>query len=190
MEPIVLGAPRSKEELGEELRRVSAACDAYWNHFPTEEFFAPIGSAWSPADNVRHLIKSMRPITFALRLPRFGLRALFGKARRPSRTLEAIRAEYARALANGGKAGAFAPIPRTPGGDLPAARARLMHRRATAEASLIAALARWTEKDLDAYRLPHPLIGKLTVREMILFTLYHGVHHMNNVVRRKGGTSS
>jgi hypothetical protein len=34
--------------------------------------------------------------------------------------------------------------------------------------------------------MPHPLLGKLTVREMLLFTLYHNLHHVQNVARRKG----
>jgi hypothetical protein len=36
----------------------------------------------------------------------------------------------------------------------------------------------WSEDDLDNHRLPHPLLGKLTVREMLFFTLYHIQHHM------------
>ena len=33
------------------------------------------------------------------------------------------------------------------------------------------------EKDLDFYVLPHPLIGKLTLREMLFFCIYHVQHH-------------
>jgi hypothetical protein len=32
--------------------------------------------------------------------------------------------------------------------------------------------------------LPHPLLGKLTVREMLFFTLYHQRHHVAVVERR------
>ena len=42
----------------------------------------------------------------------------------------------------------------------------------------------WGELALDRYRLPHPLLGRLTVREMLLFTLYHSVHHFNLVSTR------
>jgi uncharacterized damage-inducible protein DinB len=37
---------------------------------------------------------------------------------------------------------------------------------------------------LDRLRLPHPALGKLTVREMLFFTIYHNIHHVENVVRR------
>jgi hypothetical protein len=36
----------------------------------------------------------------------------------------------------------------------------------------------WNEEDLDTIRLPHPLLGKITAREMIYFTLYHAKHHV------------
>ena len=42
----------------------------------------------------------------------------------------------------------------------------------------------WSERALDRYRLPHPLLGRLTVREMLLFTLYHSVHHFSLVSTR------
>ena len=35
----------------------------------------------------------------------------------------------------------------------------------------------FSEKDLDNYILPHPLLGKLTIREMLFFTIYHVQHH-------------
>ena len=70
--PIEVHAPWSRDEIVAELRRVGRLCDAFWTAFPTPEFLAPIGSAWSPADNVRHLVKSARPVIAALRIPRLG----------------------------------------------------------------------------------------------------------------------
>lgn len=39
----------------------------------------------------------------------------------------------------------------------------------------------WDEAALDRIRLPHPLLGKLAVRETLLFTLYHDRHHLDAV---------
>ena len=41
-----------------------------------------------------------------------------------------------------------------------------------------------SQADLDRYRLPHPLLGKLTVREMLFFTVYHNYHHVRSVADR------
>jgi hypothetical protein len=40
-------------------------------------------------------------------------------------------------------------------------------------------IGQWSEKNLDAYLLPHPLLGKITVREMLFFTTFHTDHHLN-----------
>jgi len=185
-EPIEVHAPWSRDEIVAELRRVGRLCDAFWAAFPTPEFVAPIGSAWSPADNVRHLVKSARPVIAALRIPRLGLRMAFGRATRPSRTYEDLRRDYRATLAAGGDAGRFAPRPMRLPSDPELFRERLLHRRAVTEAALAAGANRWRDGDLDLYRLPHPLLSRLTVREMLFFTLYHGVHHAANVAGRKG----
>ena len=38
-----------------------------------------------------------------------------------------------------------------------------------------------SEEDLDYYVLPHPLLGKLTLREMLYFTIYHVKHHEKQI---------
>jgi len=30
---------------------------------------------------------------------------------------------------------------------------------------------------VDQYQLPHPVLGKLTIREMLFFTIYHNLRH-------------
>jgi len=51
----------------------------------------------------------------------------------------------------------------------------------------VRAITAWGDDALDRYRLPHPLIGKLTLREMLVFTLFHFDHHRDNVARRLAG---
>jgi uncharacterized damage-inducible protein DinB len=43
---------------------------------------------------------------------------------------------------------------------------------------LVAALERWSDRNLDRIQLPHPILGKITAREMVFFTIYHGHHHI------------
>jgi hypothetical protein len=51
-------------------------------------------------------------------------------------------------------------------------------------------MERWSEAELDAYRLPHPLLGRLSVREMMFFTLLHNRHHQAVAERRRVETGS
>ncbi|MEO5583430.1 MAG: DinB family protein, partial [Saprospiraceae bacterium] len=41
----------------------------------------------------------------------------------------------------------------------------------------------WSEEELDKYVIPHPLLGNLTFREMLYFSIYHAGHHRKNVER-------
>src|SRR5687768_15216556 len=101
--------PQSKADIISALEHLRRDGLQYWSEFSAEQFAAPIGEAWSPADNVRHLIKSTRPVSRALRLPHFVLGALFGSSDGRSRTYSELRAQYHEVLRQGGQAGRFAP---------------------------------------------------------------------------------
>ena len=176
--------PFTKEELLDELRSLHEQSTAFWEAFPTAEFFVPLGEAWSPADNVRHLLKSNRPVARALGMPRIALALRFGTGFRRSRSYAEIRETYRAALAGGATAGRFAPRPEPAPADPEAARRALMEQREVTASALASALARWSDWSLDRLRLPHPALGKLTAREMLFFTLYHNLHHVLNAARR------
>ena len=179
----------TREELLALLDRIQSEAAAYWSAFGDEEFFARIGDAWSPAENVRHLSKSIRPVTKAMRMPRFVMRVMFGTATRPSISYDALVERYKGFLAEGGNAGRFAPSE-----SATRDRATIMRHYSEVNAELREQIARWPERAFDRLQLPHPLMGKITVREMLYFTLYHQRHHMDVVERRRAeqlrGTTS
>jgi hypothetical protein len=174
----------SKDEILGALGRLRGEGLDFWSDFAPERFCTPLGEAWSPADNVRHLIKSTVPVTKALGMPGLALRGLFGLADEPSRSYTEVRAAYHEVLAAGGDAGKFAPSEAPAPEDPGAWQRELVDTLRTSVADLASAAEAWNEDDLDRYRLPHPLLGKLTLREMLFFTLYHYAHHRENVVRR------
>jgi hypothetical protein len=53
-----------------------------------------------------------------------------------------------------------------------------------AGAALRAAAATWAEEALDRHAVRHPLMGELTVREMLLFFVVHERHHLKLVRTR------
>lgn len=93
-----------------------------------------------------------------------------------------LRTRYLGALAAGGEAGRFAPSPRAES-DLHEWRLAIMADFARMNHELRKAITPWSESKLDRLQLPHPLLGKLTVREMLFFTLYHQRHHLAVVAR-------
>ncbi|HUP45899.1 MAG TPA: DinB family protein [Thermoanaerobaculia bacterium] len=182
-------SPRTLEQIIAAFDQQEIESVAYWSAFDTGTFFRRIGSAWSPAENVRHLIKSIRPVVIALGTSKILLRLRFGKARRPSMTYDDLCRRYLQGLAEGGQAGRFAPSPREE--DDPAAwREAIMRDFVRVNRDLRKMLARWPDVKLDRLQLPHPLLGNLTVREMLFFTLYHQRHHIDVVERRLTAVAS
>ncbi|HSK75062.1 MAG TPA: DinB family protein [Thermoanaerobaculia bacterium] len=185
MRPNPVTEPFSKTEILRDLEAVRDWSLDFWRQFEGAEFFAPLGEAWSPADNVRHLVKSNRPVAQAMGLPRILLYLRFGLGRRPSRGYSEIHAIYQEALGAGLKAGRYEASPVSTEQQTAEGRERALRSLADTFDALAGALRRWPEGALDRARLPHPGLGPLTVREMLLFTLYHNAHHVLGVARRK-----
>ncbi len=129
---------------------------------------------WSRAEHMQHLVLAVRPLVLAYGLPGFILRMMFGKSNRPSRQYEALKMKYEQKLKEGGKASApFVPKSQKTESD----KNLLIENFNSIHTKLLRRLDGWSEDSLDKYILPHPLLGKLTLREMIYFTNFHIRHH-------------
>lgn len=155
-----------------------------WRRMEAERFWSRHDRKWSPADNVHHLMISTAPVTLALRIPRLMLRVCFGVTRTPSRNWEALRSAYRDGLAAGATAGRYAPPRKAVPVEAAADQGRLVLQCEGTVLRLEKASEPWREQDLDRYRLPHPVLGRVTVREMLMFTLFHFDHHREIVARR------
>ena len=132
-------------------------------------------SKWSAADNIEHMILSVKPLKLAFRLPKFIL-LYFGKPNRPLRTYEELVNKYQEKLRAGGKA-TSAFVPKFNYKDKHSLLEDFKHMNQ----DFIKSLAKWNDADLDRYLIPHPLLGKLYVREMLYFTIYHTQHHLKAI---------
>ena len=150
----------------------------WFTAIPAKDFFKRHGEDWSPSDNVDHLIRAHKPITMAMKLPKLILQIMFGKSNRPSKTYEALCQKYIDAINKGGRAGgSFLPDQVNPEENAEAKKKEFLGQLAKTSADLISIAEKWNENSLDRCILPHPLIGKLTVREMLYFTIYHNLRH-------------
>jgi len=139
-----------------------------------QQFEATPNDKWSAGQNLDHLIRAIKPLQLAYSLPKFALLILFGKTNRPSGTYEELVTKYKTKLAGGGKAsGPF--IPPTINFEK---KENLIKKYNEQKQKLIARIEKQSEKDLDVYILPHPLLGKVTLREMLYFTIHHNEHHL------------
>lgn len=136
---------------------------------------SPAVNKWTAGQHADHLVKSTQPLNSVFKMPRFTIRTMFGKPNREGRTYEEIVAKYQQKLKEGAVAnGRFLPKQVTT-----ADKYKIMAALTTEKEKLQNVLRNWREEDLDKYLIPHPILGKLTVREMFYFTIYHTEHHIN-----------
>jgi uncharacterized damage-inducible protein DinB len=166
----------TKSEVLTTLRDSNQWVIRWFTEIPTEYFFIRRDEAWSASDNVDHLIKAHKPIAQALKLPKIALRVLFGKPDKPSITYEELCKIYREEIAKGAQAsGRYLPNQANPNTETK--KRELLDQFLKASTELVSVLEKWDEKDLDNYLLPHPILGKLTIREIIFFTIYHNLRH-------------
>ncbi len=147
---------------------------SFVNTQSASQFIETPGGKWSVGQNLDHLNKSLSPVNLALRLPRFVLRVLFGKPNRTPRTYDELVDRYHQKLAAGGRAsGQF--IPPSINADK---KDKLIEKFRKETIAMSKLMNHSQENQLDNYLLPHPLLGKLTLREMLFFSVYHIKHHM------------
>ena len=151
----------------------------YCSQIPESIFFRQPADKWSIAQHIQHLIISSKTSTAAYALPAFLVRMIGGKADRPSLPYEKLVYKYMEKLDAGGKAkGRYIPVQIKPS----VGRERIIAnwRRATG-LYLQAIKKNRTDTQLDKYFVPHPLLGKLTLRELCYFNIYHTLHHLKSI---------
>lgn len=140
---------------------------------PTDKLDRSNNGKWTPAQHLKHIQRAVGPVSMALLLPKWFLRWRFGKPNRAPRDYDGLVLRYKEKLAAGGRAsGRFVPPP------VPAHSVqRIIGSVERIMQSMTKRVGNWSEQELDTVLLPHPLLGKLTVREMLFFTVYHVQHH-------------
>jgi len=164
----------NKAEIIDGLRGKYNAFSDYVTDLNKDDFeFSLNGEKWGAGQQIEHLCLSVEPLVKGLRAPEFVMKAMFGKAEHPSAIYDELVARYRSELAAGGTAPAsFRPdeIPFERKEEFVGKLRELVNK-------LCDKIEKYEEDKLDQLVLPHPLLGKLTMREMFYFTIYHGEHH-------------
>ena len=169
--------PYSKEEIISAVKESASRSLDWFKAIPASEFFHREGEVWSVSDNVDHLIKAINPISKAMRLSKVALHSMFGKPERGSKSYTEICSIYQAKIAKGAvAAGSFLPKQEDPVNPAESKNA-LLEKLSRSFDKLVAAIEKCEDETLDQIQLPHPLIGNLTVREMLFFTIYHTLRH-------------
>lgn len=171
---------QSKDEIITGIKRSFESVIAHIFQLDKQNFEIAPSNKWSAGQQVDHLIKSVRPINWVLYVPHSIIKLVFGKMNREPRTYEVLFKKYHDKLAMGGTASrpfvpAIMPFSK---------REKLIIRYQTQLKTLLRHLETLSDKDLDTIVLPHPLLGKVCLREMMYFTIFHTEHHLKSIQER------
>jgi hypothetical protein len=140
-----------------------------------EEFEFNVNDKWSAGQDLMHLIKVLRIVNIGFTLPKPILHLLFGINKKESRSFEDLRQVYKNALEGGAKA----PTIYIPKLVSHTEKDSLIQKYASLNKSFIDKLNNHTSFELDSYRLPHPILGKISLGELASFTSFHTSHHFD-----------
>ena len=138
-----------------------------WDQGPKEK--------WTVGQHILHLVISLKMLNKALSYPKFLIKYKFGVSNRPSRSYSEVAKRYDEKLSkNQERAKEFNKNLKTPSLK---EQNRLTDILQIQNKKLQYKTTKLNDKYLDTLLLPHPLMGKMTLREIIMWTAHHTEHH-------------
>jgi hypothetical protein len=169
----------NRQTIQDHLHKNHLSFISYLGELTNEAFLKSKNEKWTAGQQLEHIYRSVKPLRQVLGQPKFILKLIWGVANRESKNYDELVGKYLLKLSNGGRAtGRFIPN----AVDIPKGM-KLKEALREEVVKLTAILEKFTEDQLDKFVLPHPLLGKLTIREMMYFTIYHVGHHQQLIKR-------
>ncbi len=146
---------------------------AYVDSLSETDFLYSNKGKWTAGQQLNHILLSLAPVVKLLENKQYILER-FGRIDRKIMDYDTLVVHYQAILQKGAKAPErFVP----PAISYQSKQEQLKEL----EALLVNARLRWedyTEADRNSLVIPHPVLGNLTIREMICFLTYHALHHL------------
>jgi len=134
---------------------------------------------WTTGQHALHLLQSIKPLNNALSIPKFILHYKFGKSNRDLRDYQTVVNRYQERLKDvEGRTFGSSKNMKTP---LLSEKKYILNRLQVESKKLQYKTRKISNKNLDTLILPHPLMGKMPIREIIMWTAHHFEHHTNTL---------
>jgi len=168
--------------LQSQLRRSALEFSELVGSLSPDEFVRNMGGKWSAGQDLHHLVKTLGVIHTGFRLPMWLTRLVFSRAIRPSKSYAEFGERYRIKMKVSHQAPSFVQ-PRPVTSDK---QVKLLQDLETVTEKFCRRLSAMRESDLDGIAAPHPLFGKITLREMVMAAWLHTDHHTSQLKRKLG----
>ncbi|HXD94211.1 MAG TPA: DinB family protein [Bacteroidia bacterium] len=162
-----------KQKLKQQLVKKHNTFSDYVLSLNEGDFNFALPEKWNAGQHLQHILISVSRLAKAFDNPKYVISTEEAELKREGMSYDALVALYLEFIKKGAKASApFVP-------ELVTIRQRtqLVKDMQAAVDELCLKLDKYTEQQLDELTIPHPLLGRITLREMIYFTIKHAEHH-------------
>jgi len=181
--------PQNKSDIVEHLTTIQHNLTDDIARMSDAQFCNGTVESWSAKDYLKHLLLSTKLMTKGMELPAEALQSRFDLSGRASRSYAEVIQVYKKRLDEGIRAEDFDRVVpmgyRFPEG-ITDERAYLVQSWDETNQRLINATQHWSEGELDSLQMPHAAIGRVTLREMLFFTIYHNTLHWHDMQHAAG----
>lgn len=142
---------------------------------PIENWESGPQQKWTTGQHILHLVDSLQLLNNALSYPKFVLKFKFGTCNRAIRDYNTVAKNYQDKLEkNQDRARKFnQKLKKTTLKE----RERLLTKLQIQQKKLQYKTKKISDKNLNTLLILHPLMGKMTIREIIMWTAHHTKHH-------------
>ncbi len=145
----------------------------YIESLTTADYLFRYEQKWTAAEQLAHIVLCTAPLVKVFCADKEMIAQNFGHAKQPGMTSKALQEYYTEKLKQGGKA----PERYVPERGIPEAKDILITDLQKMIKTLCTAIGSFSEAELDTLCIPHPLLGTLTLREILYNTIHHVEHH-------------
>ncbi|WP_312339577.1 DinB family protein [Sphingobacterium sp.] len=146
---------------------------SYVQALPESHFSFRNNEKWTAGQQLKHILLTLLPFPKILQSKDF-ISQKFGTLERTPWDYETVRNNYL-------KTSLQAPKQFLPEEISTEQKERLIAQTKEILDTINQLFALYTEEELDRLALPHPLLGKLSIREMFYLMSYHPIHHLNQI---------
>jgi hypothetical protein len=151
----------------------------YINSLTAEEYNFSYQQKWTAGQQLGHIALCVKPLVQVYSMDKPIIEQSFGRTDREKHTYEGLLNIYLEKLKEGGKAPARFLPENVPFNE----RETLCEILTKMIKELNVKIETFNEEELDTLLIPHPLLEKLTLREMLYNAIYHVTHHQNQAIQ-------
>jgi hypothetical protein len=137
-----------------------------------------INNKWTPVQNVEHINMCIEPLVRYLNTPKELIKEKFGLKSEVGFEFKDLNEKYIQAVQNGAVISeTFKPKDNSPSFKNERMRGNELINK------INSLLEMWSDDELSAHICPHPVLGRISVREMLYFTIFHCETHIKIISR-------